>query len=138
LEIVGVGPKQRIDQLNFILEEAKQHDGPVIVCGDMNTTIPSAGLGRKIVQLFHKVISDNLIADENYHHQDERHSFLLAAQQAGFKESIDIRKSTWCIMPLRWEIFSLKLDWFLVRNIKKPEVSLGKYISDHRSVLAKF
>ena len=138
LEIVGVGPKQRIDQLNIILEAAKEHNGPVIICGDMNTTIPPAGLSRKIVQWFHKIISDNLVSDEMYHHQDERHSFLQTARQAGFNEAIDILKSTWCIMPLRWEIFSLKLDWFLVRNIKTPEVSLGKYVSDHRSILAKF
>lgn len=138
LEVIGVGPKQRVDQLKFVLEAAKQHDGPVIICGDMNTVIPLAGIGRKIIQLFHKVTNDNLISDKQYSHQDERHLFLQTAQQAGLNETIDLLKSTWCIMPLRWEIFSLKLDWFLVRNIKTPEISLGRYVSDHRSVLAKF
>jgi len=138
LEVIGVGPKQRVDQLKFVLEAAKQHDGPVIICGDMNTVIPLAGIGRKIIQWFHKVTNDNLISDKQYSHQDERHLFLQTAQQAGFNETIDLLKSTWCIMPLRWEIFSLKLDWFLVRNIKTPEISLGRYVSDHRSVLAKF
>lgn len=138
LEIVGIGPKQRLEQLNFILEDAKQHQGPVIVCGDMNTTIPAAGYGRKFIKWFHKVASDNLITDQEYLHLDERHFFLKKAELAGFKDAVNLHDSTWCLMPLRWEIFKLKLDWFLIRNIEKPEVSLGKYVSDHRSILAKF
>lgn len=132
LEITGVGPKHRIDQLKFILEDAGSHSGPVIICGDMNTTIPPAGFGRKFVKWFHKESDDDIPA------QDERHIFLKTAESAGFTETINIFKSTWCVMPLRWEIFKLKLDWFLVRDISKPEISLGNYISDHRSILAKF
>lgn len=132
LEITGVGPKHRIDQLKFILEAAGSCSGPIIICGDMNTTIPSAGFSRKFVKWFHRESVDDVLT------QDERHLFLQTAESAGFTESINLSQSTWCIMPLRWEIFKLKLDWFLVRNLSKPEISLGNYISDHRSILAKF
>lgn len=138
LEVIGVGPKQRVDQLKFVLEAAKQHNGPVIICGDMNTVIPLAGIGRKIIQWFHNVTNDNLIFNHEHFHKDERHNFLQVAEQEGFHETTDLLKSTWSLMPLRWEIFNLKLDWFLVRNLETPEISLGKYISDHRSILAKF
>lgn len=138
LEIVGVGPKQRAEQLKHVLSDAKKHIGPVIVCGDMNTTVPAAGFRRKFIQWFHKVASEDIILNEEYIHKDERHSFIKIAEQEGFIEATDISKATWCVMPLRWEIFKLKLDWFFVRDIEKPKISMGKYISDHRSIFAEF
>lgn len=138
LEIVGVGPKQRAEQLKHILNDAKKHIGPVIICGDMNTTVPAAGLKRKFIQWFHKVATKNIVLDENHIHNDERHSFIKIAEQEGFIEATDISKATWCIMPLRWEIFKLKLDWFFIRDIEKPKISMGNYISDHRSIFAEF
>ncbi|MFA6365149.1 MAG: endonuclease/exonuclease/phosphatase family protein [Candidatus Paceibacterota bacterium] len=137
-EIVGVGPKERINQLKFVLEHSKQYREPVIICGDMNTTIPSFGIKRKIVQWFHKESNESLLLDGKHFYSDERYVFFDVAKQEGFCEAIDILKTTWCIPPFGWEIFKLKLDWFLVRGIKMPNIHLGNYISDHRSVFAEW
>lgn len=136
-DIVGVGPKQRADQLKFVLSDSKRHIGPVIICGDFNTTIPPAGIKRKIVQWFHKEQDKSLILDGKYFHNDERYIFVRIAEQEGFREATDISKSTWCIPPFGWELFNLKLDWFPVRDLELQRVSLGDYISDHRAILAE-
>jgi endonuclease/exonuclease/phosphatase family metal-dependent hydrolase len=133
LEITGIGPQQRIEQLQIILQDATNHSGPVIICGDMNTTLPRSGWKRKIISLFHAEKSNSFVS-----YQDERYEFLKTAEAIGFLEAIDIKKTTWSIMPLKWEFGSLKLDWFLIRDLKSPQITLGNYISDHRSVLAKF
>ncbi|TSD01350.1 MAG: hypothetical protein Athens071426_678 [Parcubacteria group bacterium Athens0714_26] len=137
-EIVGVGPKERVNQLKLVMADAKSHRGPVIICGDFNTTIPAAGFGRKFIQLFHLESNRSLVVDEKRSPDDERYTIVKVAEEAGFYDALDITKSTWCIMPFKWEIFSLKLDWFLVRGLKMPQITLGEYISDHRSVLVKF
>ncbi|MFA6306586.1 MAG: endonuclease/exonuclease/phosphatase family protein [Patescibacteria group bacterium] len=135
--ILGAGPKQRADQLKLILADSRRHDGPVIICGDFNTTIPPAGAKRKIVQWFHKEANESLFLNGKYFYGDERYVFLDIAARAGFHEATDILKSTWCIPPFGWELFNLKLDWFLVRGVEATKVSLGDYISDHRAILAE-
>lgn len=137
LEIIGIGPRERADQLTYILKDAKKHRGPVIVCGDFNTTIPASGFARKIVQWFHQEKNSSLLLDSNYINKDERHFFLSVAKKEGFNEATDISKSTWCISPLKWELFNLKLDWFLSRDIKILKINLGNYISDHRAIFAE-
>ncbi|MFA5886206.1 MAG: endonuclease/exonuclease/phosphatase family protein [Patescibacteria group bacterium] len=137
-EIIGVGPQQRASQLAVVLADAKKHIGPVIICGDLNTTIPAAGWGRKFVQWFHKETDASLILDGQCSPLDERYPFVKIAERAGFREALDISQTTWCIKPFYLEIFNLKLDWFFVRDLKTPRISLGAYISDHRSILAEF
>jgi len=135
--IIGLGPKDRIRQLEHVLEHSSTHVGPAIICGDMNTTIPPAGIRRKIVQWFHREPDDSIPVNGQNFISDERYVFAEIAERAGFRESIDITKSTWCIPPLCFELFDLKLDWFLVRDVKVQNVALSDYVSDHRSVTAE-
>ncbi len=136
-EIFGVGPKERADQLKFVLADSKKQAGPVIICGDLNTTIPSVGIKRRIIQWFHKEPNESIVIDGKYFRSDERFAFVKVAEQEGFREALDISKSTWCVTPFGWELFNLKLDWFLVRDITTPRISLGDYISDHRAIFAE-
>lgn len=137
LEIIGVGPKERAEQLVHILNDSKSHHGPVIVCGDFNTTIPAAGVKRRIVRWFHKEPLNSLIEDNFYKNKDERYNFVDIAKEKGFSEAADISESTWCILPFKWKIFRLKLDWILSRGIQTTNVKLGKFISDHKSIFVE-
>ena len=136
-EIIGVGPKERAEQLKFVLADSKKHTDSTIICGDLNTTIPPAGIKRKIVQWFHKEPNESIIIDGKYFHSDERYAFVKIAEQEGFREALDISKSTWCVSPFGWELFALKLDWFLVRDVATLKVSLSSYISDHRAIFVE-
>lgn len=139
LGIRGIGPSQRAQQLGRVLAHARHHEGPAIICGDMNTTIPAAGLRRRIVQIFHSEPDGTMHVDGEPFTSDERYPFARLAEQHGFREAIDMQASTWAISPqLNWEIFDLKLDWFFVRGMDLPKITLGDYISDHRSVLAEW
>jgi endonuclease/exonuclease/phosphatase family metal-dependent hydrolase len=136
-EIDGLGPKERVAALEFILAAAKKHSGPTIICGDFNTTVPPAGFGRRFIQWFHKEPSNSLLIGNEDYLRDERYSFIKIIEAAGYQERTDISKTTWSAFSIRWEIFNLKLDWFFVRGLKASKAILGKYISDHRSVLVK-
>ncbi|MBI5421323.1 MAG: endonuclease/exonuclease/phosphatase family protein [Parcubacteria group bacterium] len=137
LAIRGVGPKERAEQFQHILLHARNHQGPTIVCGDMNTTIPMAGFRRRIVQLFHGEPNGSMQIDGKLFSEDERYPFVVLARSEGFAEAINLNSSTWSLSPrLGWEVFHLKLDWFFVRNFELPNITLGGYISDHRLVFA--
>lgn len=133
-EIDGVGPKDRIALLKFIFNDSKEHQGGVIICGDLNTTIPENGIGRKIVQFFHSEKNISLIKNKKKSEDDERYYFLETAKKAGFRDVLDISKTTWCIDLFHWEILHLKLDWFFIRELTVDKVTLNKYISDHKSI----
>lgn len=135
--IIGLGPRERAAALKYILADAGKYSMPTIICGDLNTTIPAAGFKRKIVQWFHEEINESMETGGDNPHHDERHYLLDLIRQEKFREVTDSSKSTWVISPLNWEIFSLKLDWFMVRNLETTNVVLGKYISDHRSIFAQ-
>ncbi len=136
-EIDGVGPKERAAALKFILTHSSKHFGPTIICGDFNTTVPAAGFGRQFIQWFHKVPITGWMAKERDYLKDERYSFVKIFESGGFQDMTDIEKTTWSAFSIRWEIFNLKLDWFAVRQLKASKAILGKYISDHRSILVK-
>lgn len=134
--IVGVGPAIRASQLRFVIEHSASHNGPVVICGDFNTTIPKKGVRRKLTQLFHLEAEKHLYVDGVRSDEDERYVLLPIAEGAGFREVTDITKSTWRAAPLQWELFNLKLDWMLVRGLHTPSVTLCPYITDHRAILA--
>lgn len=134
--LIGAGPSSRERQLHFILDHADTHDGPVIVCGDFNTSIPHAGLKRTMVQLFHFQTSGKMHVEGEHFSDDERYAMVKVAEKRGFREAADITRATWRIHPFPWELFRLKLDWFLVRGIETPQVDLHPYISDHRAIHA--
>jgi len=135
--IVGVGPSCREQQLQFLLNHAEEHQGPAIICGDFNTTIPAAGIKRILTQIFHLEPNHSMRIGNQYFSEDERYPFARAAEKHGFREATDITKATWRIAPLRWELFKVKLDWMFVRNVETRHVALSPYISDHRAIYAE-
>lgn len=138
LGILRFGPRDRVEQLRLITEDARQHNGPVIICGDMNTASPAPGLRRRIIQAFNRQPTSSFYVDGRFVDKDERHTFLDVARQDRFDEMIDLDRATWGISSLNWDLFNLKLDWLLVRELQKPHITLGDYISDHRSVHARW
>ena len=135
--IRGIGIQERIYFLNSILEHAQSTPHPVIICGDMNTTIPKQGFARKIVELVHNEPDSSMQSDGKYQPQDERFIFNSVAEKFGFQEILDLTRSTWALPYTSWELFRLKLDWFFIKNIECRKYSLGKYITDHRPIFAE-
>lgn len=137
LEIFKAGPLDRLEQLKYVLEDSKKHNGPIVICGDLNSVIPKKGLGRLIAKSFHKQGRGNFSDDVKFKDKAEKYLMLDLFNDYGFKNILDINKATWGLYPLKWELFNLKLDWFLVKDINVIDFSLGKYISDHRSITVK-
>lgn len=135
--IIGLGFAERIRQLEVILNHALKFNGPKIICGDMNTTIPKHGLSRKIVQWFYKIPAGSMSCNGDYFEEDERYAFAKKAQEHGFNEATDITKPTWSLPYINYELFNLKLDWFLTKGVQVKNIGLGPYISDHRSIFAE-
>lgn len=136
--IFGVGIATRLRNIAFILSDAEKHAGPVIICGDLNTTIPKSGWRRVIVRLWHQVLRRELVVDGQFIREDEREAFNAAIAKRGFADVLDLDTPTWS--PLKsssWQLFNLKLDWFATKGLQLEKVSLGEYISDHRAILAK-
>ncbi len=134
--IVGAGPSSREQQLHCICDHAESHSGPVIVCGDLNTTIPKQGFRRKLVQLFHLQPEKKMKIDGKKFNHDERYGLVKVAERRGFREVTDITQATWRVYPFNWELFNLKLDWFLVRGLDTHGVHMYPYITDHRAITA--
>ena len=138
LQIRGIGIKERLLLLEQILESASGVEHPVVVCGDMNTTIPKKSFSRRVVQWWHKEPNESLNIDGSLWEQDERHLFLKKAQDWGFRDVLDIKDATWLMYYTSFELFSLKLDWFFVKNLKERSVDFGECITDHKPVLVDF
>ena len=134
LRVTGVGPKERLADMQKVFEHARTAPGPVIICGDMNTVLPRAGLTRKFIQWFHKIPKDSLNSLAERYSEDERYVYQAAIHQNGFRDLLPLAQSTWAIPGTAIELFKLKLDWFLVKNISVGQAEFGPYISDHRPV----
>ncbi len=133
--ITKIGIKTRLRQLEYILLDAKNHNGPIIICGDMNTTIPKAGWKRWIISHWHKEPKREMFWNGEFIDYDERKLFNDTVNKHNFKESLKLDTATWA--PFRsklWEMFKLKLDWFIVKNIKITKTTLNDYVSDHKSI----
>lgn len=134
--IFRVGMATRLKQLEHIISDSQSHTGPTIICGDMNVTIPKVGLNRKIITLWHQEPKREMVSEGRYIKMDERERFNRLAEKHGFKEVLDLYAPTWS--PFKsglWELFKLKLDWFLVKNLSVDKANLGDYISDHRPII---
>ncbi len=134
----GAGMVARLKQIEFILADAADCLSPVIICGDMNVAMPANSLVKKIFKWWHRWPAEDMRLDERKLKVSEKQIFHEKVTKYGFREALDINLPTWS--PFRgygWELFKLKLDWFLVRNIQTVEVKLGDYISDHRSVYVR-
>lgn len=135
--IRGTGIDERISFLKDILKHAESINHPVVICGDMNTTIPKQGFARKIVELVHNEPDSSMYSDGEYHPHDERFIFNSVAEKFGFREVSDLNRATWALPYTSWELFKLKLDWFFIKKVECKKYFLGQYITDHRPIFAE-
>lgn len=135
LTIFRVGTATRLKQLEHILEDSKKHDGPTIICGDMNTSIPEPGWKRMLIKSAHLEPKHDLLWRGRPIKTDERELFYNKIIKHGFQEALNLHLPTWSpIKSELWQMFNLKLDWFLVKDLEVLHARLGKYISDHKAI----
>lgn len=133
--IYRTGAATRLRLLEFLIEDASLHSGPVIICGDLNTASPKAGLKRVIIHAWHRPQRQDLYIKGAKIHTDERDLFAQSIRTHGFTETLDIDTPTWSPFKSRHlELFGLKLDWFIIKNMHVERYTLGTYVSDHKSV----
>ena len=134
----GAGIATRQKQLSAIFEDSASHQGPTIVCGDMNPNMTSNWLWRKVIRWWWKIPDNEMHVNGRFIDEDERVLFRQKITMHGFMDHIDLHTPTWSMLKTSlWETFGLKLDWFLTKNLRVAEVELGDYISDHRPVIAR-
>lgn len=136
LRIRNQGIVERLGLLEKILMHAQASQGSVVICGDFNTTIPAQGFGRWIVCKVHQQPKGSQIINGEVWTECEKYIFSKKIQAYGFRDLLPQDQPTWGIPFINWNLFNLKLDWFLVKNLN-GSAKLGKLITDHRSVLAK-
>ncbi len=135
LGIFKVGITTRLKQLEYVLSDAINHNGPIIICGDMNVTIPKNYWKRKIIRAWHQEPKKEMIINGEFFMGDERELFNQKLNEFGFKEVGDLYTSTWS--PVKsdlWEMFGLKLDWFATKNMNVTGHKVDSYVSDHKSI----
>ncbi len=129
------GLASRIRQLEFILADAGKFKGPTVICGDINAVMPKNGLAKKIIKWWHRWPNEDMSLDNRPVDVDERYLVHEKIRQHGFKENFDIHKPTWSLVRHgAWELFKLKTDWLLTKNLNVVEANLGDYVSDHRPI----
>jgi endonuclease/exonuclease/phosphatase family metal-dependent hydrolase len=133
--IYKTGAATRLRLLEFLLKDASTHPGPVIICGDLNTASPKTGLKRTIIHTWHRPRQQDLYIAGTKLLGDERDLFAQSVRTHGFTEVLDIHTPTWSPFKSQYlELFNLKLDWFIVKNMEVERYNLGTYVSDHKSV----
>lgn len=138
LVISGAGMAARLKQLEFVLADCANYNGPIIICGDFNISMPKHGLVKQVVKWWHNWSQEDMALDNLPVREAEKDIVHRNVARHGFKEILDLNQPTWS--PLRTdllELFKLKLDWFLVKNFANAEASVGGYLSDHRPVTVK-
>ncbi len=120
-----------------LVEHAKTVEGPVVICGDMNTVVPGTR-SRWLVQLWHRFPSPNPKICGQFTNLNERYYFADVARRHGFEEAGDMSKNTWRMVITNSEAFDLKLDWMLYRGLKPISCKQGEYLGDHRSIIGRF
>ena len=128
--IDGAGPSTRLKQLEQVASHAAQHQGPSVICGDMNVTIPKLSTSRIIIKYWHQE------PESEMRDGDEREIFNKTAQRHGYREVFDLYTPTWSpFHSKKAELFKLKLDWFFTKNLTVSNRTMGPYISDHRPLI---
>lgn len=134
-QIFKTGVSTRLRQLERIFADAKRHTGPIIICGDLNTTIPKPGWRRTLTDIWHQEPIDELIINGKLLTSEERSLFKKDILEHGYTEVLGPRTPTWS--PFKtpaWQLFKRKLDWFIIKDLKPLDYKLGEYVSDHRAV----
>lgn len=134
----GLGIRSRIQQLKDVINHSRDFKGPVIICGDFNTTTVPEGWKRTLIRLFNRQPKNEMIINGEIFKGDERDVISSEAEKYGFVDALRKDISTWS--PFRsnaFEMFHLKLDWFLHSNVHIRHATVGPYVSDHRYVLVE-
>lgn len=133
--IFRTGIATRVKQLEYVLADSLTHTGPTIICGDLNTTTPKDGWRKRIIQTWHMQPGIDAMVDGVKVKTDERELFNTILRRHDFTEVLNIDTPTWSPFKTKnWELFDLKLDWFAVKDLVVVDYTLGKYVSDHRSI----
>lgn len=136
--IIDVGPKSRLKMLKYLFFHAPDNGEPIIFCGDFNVTIVRTGWTRKIIQWWHREPNSELNYEDKFLSEDERFIFNSVAEENKFKEVFELDLPTWSPFYTKfWELFKLKLDWVLCKNLVVLSAEMGPYISDHRPLVVK-
>lgn len=88
-----------------------------------------------IIRTWHHPLPQEQVINGVRVQADERELFNHTLGKYGFKEVLDLTTPTWS--PTKtdyWELFKLKLDWFMVRNMKVMNYTVSEYISDHKPI----
>jgi endonuclease/exonuclease/phosphatase family metal-dependent hydrolase len=133
LRVFRAGLATRMAQLEHLLRDAASHDGPTVICGDMNVNMPRHTFGRAVISLIHQVPRREFTVQGQRVDWDERELFASKAAEYGFQEALDLHEATWSPFKSRsLELFKLKLDWCMVKNAHIVGKNLGNYLSDHK------
>lgn len=133
--IFRAGIATRAKQLEYTLADSLTHTGPIIICGDLNTTTPPDGWRKRIIQTWHMQPEADAMVNGTKVKTDERELFNTILRAHGFIEVLNIGTPTWSPFKTKyWQLFGLKLDWFAVRDLTIVDYTLGEYVSDHRSI----
>ena len=133
--IFGVGIVTRLTLLERIISDASSHSGPVVICGDLNTTIPKSGIQRIIVRLWHQIFRNEMLAFGEFIKKDEREVLNDYLKKYGFTDVLELNTPTWSPWKASsFELFNLKLDWLITKGLHIRKTTLGEYVSDHKSI----
>jgi endonuclease/exonuclease/phosphatase family metal-dependent hydrolase len=137
--IFRVGPTVRLKLLEHIFTDSQAHNGPIVVCGDLNTTIPKPGIGRAIVRAWHQEPARDLIVEGTTITTDEPTAIYQTIKKYGFVESLKPGTVTWSPVKSKfWEPGKLKLDWCMTKGLRAEDITLSDYVSDHRAIQVTF
>lgn len=134
--IIDAGPKSRLKILKYLFLQAPDNGEPVIICGDFNVTIVKPGMSRRLIQWWHREHNQELYFDGKFLTTDERFAFNGLAEANGYKEAFNLNTPTWSPFYTKlWELFGLKLDWLMYKNLEVMQAKMGPYISDHKPLM---
>ena len=138
LTIIKTGMATRLKQLEYILSDARKHSGPVLICGDMNDVVPKSGWKRKIITLWDREPKKEMFVDGKFVDYEEKKLLSETIRKYGFTEALKLNVPTWSPLKSKiLEMFKLKLDWFITKNLKVTSIKLDDYITDHKSIEAE-
>lgn len=139
LNISRCGMKDRDSALRSIIKHSAEFKGPIVICGDMNTSIPTRKIHRRLLNWFHHVPESDVTEFGLYAHINEKYYFYDLAKKLGFQEITDINYPTWTfpLPKIKLNFPEIKLDWFLIKNFRDYEYKFGPFIGDHKSIISE-
>jgi endonuclease/exonuclease/phosphatase (EEP) superfamily protein YafD len=138
LSPTGLSIEKRLSVLEEILNHSQKFHGPILIGGDMNTTLPEKGKGTRLIRWWSRIPRVDIVKNRGKFRQNEKHAFYEQLKSSGFEESLSLDKNTWVLPYTKKEMFKLKLDWLIYKNLDKISAKLGPIIGDHKSIIGEF